>query len=72
MENNDNEYKIEDIKRIHLNKNDVLKITVKEGMSADSCRALHKMLSDMFPDNKILTITKGVEFEIIEGGNDNV
>lgn len=66
------EFKIEDIKRIHLNKDDVLKVKVNEHAPASICREMHEMLSSIFPNNKILIVNGNVEFEIIDGGSENV
>lgn len=62
---------IEDIKRIHLNKGDVLKVKVGD-IPAKNCELFHKMLSDIFPNNEVLVVNSDIEFEIIEGGKDNV
>lgn len=63
---------IEDIKRIHLNKGDVLKVKVDNNTSSRDCGVLYEMLSNIFPNNKILIVTGNIEFEVVEGGNDNV
>lgn len=57
---------IEELKKVKLNKGDVIIITLPKNDDLDIAMEL-QIMEKIFPNNKVLIKNKEVDFEIIEG-----
>lgn len=62
---------IEELKKIKLNKGDIILITLPKNDDLDIAMEL-QIMEKIFPNNKILVKNKEVDFEIIEGKDNEV
>lgn len=63
---------IAEISKMNLKENDVIVVDFKgSNMPLDMSEKVSHDLKTMFPDNKIVILSGGVELKIIEGGNSN-
>ncbi|WP_304393260.1 hypothetical protein [uncultured Clostridium sp.] len=61
-----------DIAKVKLQKSDVLVLDFGNAdMTLDNLSNIGNTVHDMFPDNKIMFIGKGVELKIIDGGSED-
>lgn len=56
------ELKVEEIKKINLNKGDVLAVRAPNGTTRSALHTLQKCFADAFPNNKIAVYAGELEF----------
>lgn len=64
--NKSNKIKINDLKKFELNKNDVLVFNIeKNRYSSEDLNRISVQLNEVFPKNKIIFLSEGVELNVI-------
>ncbi len=61
-----NELKIEDLKKVKLDKDDVLVLCLKEMISENASNRIKKIISSVFPNNKLLILDGDSELKVVK------
>lgn len=63
--------KVEDLKKVKLNKGDVVIVTYDNDTTTDdTLKYMLELMEETFPDNKIIFKTKDIAIDVVEGEDD--